>query len=239
MSISRFVFGKRLELKVRTDAPVGEGAVLSGVASVEAEMERAARRSLRDGEARYWNVGGSSFGNGIGYIQAPRSSLIGVFLSDSILSSSTPPDVNYLRGAQELEVLRPLLQQPFFIGAGKTVGGSVRTVVVPSGATRLFLGITDSTVGSYSGSFTVTVSALAVTAIPGNPARVYGVMQLGLAGQPDGTKYNGDSAPLNSPAPRRQERRSPWFRRVRRREVRPPYSFLQKRTAAARRPSDR
>ncbi|MBI4908339.1 MAG: hypothetical protein HY820_32230 [Acidobacteria bacterium] len=59
MSVARLVFGKRLELKVRRDAPLGEGAVLSGVASVEMEREREreARRYLTDGGERYRNVG--------------------------------------------------------------------------------------------------------------------------------------------------------------------------------------
>jgi hypothetical protein len=56
------------------------------------------------------------------------------------------------------EILSPELKQVFFIGDGLTSGGLSQGVVVPSGASRLYLGIFDLN-GNYDngGSFDVTV----------------------------------------------------------------------------------
>ena len=143
-----------------------------------------------------WSTGGSF---GIGQISAPALSLIGVFAGDRVDPRATPPDVVYQTGAQDLELLAPLLQQPFYIGIGRTTEGAVKTFVVPTGATRLFLGVCSNSTAQDTGSFTATVSTVPVLAPPGNPLRVSGVAQLTLAGQPPGSSYRGDTAPLNSP----------------------------------------
>jgi uncharacterized repeat protein (TIGR02543 family) len=83
--------------------------------------------------------------NGISDMTGPYESLVGVFLSDAQptvsgapggLSFSSAASRNYL-------TLAPELQQVFFIGDGVTGGGTVQKVVVPAGATRLFLGTMD------------------------------------------------------------------------------------------------
>ncbi len=144
---------------------------------------------------------GGSFG--ISQISAPGNSLIGVFLGTTVNSSVSPPNVNYVAGAREVDVLTPMLQQPFFVGSGVTLGalgGNPRTIVIPAGATRLFLGVTSYSTASLTGSFTATISIVtAPGTTPGNPVKVYGISQLTLAGQPSGATYHGDGAPLNSP----------------------------------------
>jgi hypothetical protein len=52
-------------------------------------------------------------------------------------------------------------QQPFFIGAGLTDGGSPQTFVVPAGATRLYLGVFDGWQNSDNpGSLSVTTTQM-------------------------------------------------------------------------------
>lgn len=106
--------------------------------------------------------------NGISNIFAPYNALVGVFLSAAqpnlapappMLNFSTPAPRNYL-------TLSPLLQQVFFIGNGITSTSVTQHVVVPAGATRLYLGTMD--VGAWNnnpGSFEVTVFDPCPTAI--------------------------------------------------------------------------
>jgi hypothetical protein len=58
-----------------------------------------------------------------------------------------------------------MLKQVFFIGNGLTSTNQVQQIIIPAGATRLFLGTADS--GQWNnniGSFTVTVTG--VSAVP-------------------------------------------------------------------------
>jgi hypothetical protein len=83
--------------------------------------------------------------NGIAHLIAPINSLVGVFLgpgqpdlspAPSTLIFDTPTSLDYL-------TLLPLLKQPFFIGDGRTTSDEQQQVIVPMGATRLFLGAMD------------------------------------------------------------------------------------------------
>jgi hypothetical protein len=101
--------------------------------------------------------------NGIANVNVPLDALIGIFLgptqpnlnpAPNPLDFYTTTSLNYLS-------LSPALQQPFYIGAGQTVSGVEQQVVVPAGATRLYLGMMDP--GGYFndvGSFSVNVSAV-------------------------------------------------------------------------------
>jgi hypothetical protein len=85
--------------------------------------------------------------NGIANLLAPTDALVGVFLGQGRPDASPlPPD---LAGP----TATPLLKQVFLIG-------SSRSITVPEGATRLFLGIMDG-FGWWdnSGSFTVSIKA--------------------------------------------------------------------------------
>ena len=83
--------------------------------------------------------------NGIADIVAPKNSLIGVFL-DSNQPSDTPApsnlDFTSLESRNDLSLL-PEIKQVFFIGDGATDSGSNQQIIVPEGATRLFLGTKD------------------------------------------------------------------------------------------------
>ena len=113
----------------------------------------------------------------ISAITAPHAGFIaGVFFAPT--SSASAPAALDFTGGTAFASLSPLLQQAFFIGDGLTgdASGAVQTFYVPTGATVLYLGLTDacgySGVSSCyydnSGSFGVTATGIgtAVAAIP-------------------------------------------------------------------------
>jgi len=82
--------------------------------------------------------------NGISNITAPISSLLGLFLDDA------PPNLSAAAGALNFQTLgldflslSPLLKQVFFIGDGETSAADTQQFIIPTGATRLFLGTMD------------------------------------------------------------------------------------------------
>jgi hypothetical protein len=83
--------------------------------------------------------------NGISGITASRQMfLAGVFLDDSVPAGAAPASLDFT-GNTGFASLSPLLNQMFFIGDGLTGTGSgaVQSFLVPTGATRLFLGFAD------------------------------------------------------------------------------------------------
>ena len=98
--------------------------------------------------------------------------LAGVFLTDAAPSTPAPASLDFSSTAlgTSFSELSPLLQQTFYIVDGLTGEGtgSVQTLWVPDGATRLFLGIVDgayfvggpdyydNNAGSFSATFQVT-----------------------------------------------------------------------------------
>lgn len=98
---------------------------------------------------------------GISRITGPTGSLIGVFLGAATPNANAfPPDVDFSGSGRDLTILRPLLHQPFYIGTGRTSSGITKSIIAPSGATRLYLAVLDDGGQSNdnSGFFTVTVS---------------------------------------------------------------------------------
>ena len=101
--------------------------------------------------------------NGISSVTAQLSSLIGVFLDDNQPSlSPAPGGLNFsVAGGMDFVFLNPLLKQAFFIGDGSTAGAIVQQFVIPTGATRLFLGTMDGFEWSNNGgSLTVTINSI-------------------------------------------------------------------------------
>jgi hypothetical protein len=105
--------------------------------------------------------------NGIGQITAPISSLVAIFL-DNNQSNLTPTNNNSLNFSNSGNVanginyttLFPQLKQVFFIGDGLNNQGIRQSIVVPNGATRLFLGTMDG--GEWNnnvGSFNVNINS--------------------------------------------------------------------------------
>ena len=75
--------------------------------------------------------------------------LVGVFLSDAEPADPAPTRLD-ASNADATATFQPLLAQTFFIGDGLTSGGAAQEFAVPSGATRLFLGIADA--ASFQGA---------------------------------------------------------------------------------------
>jgi hypothetical protein len=95
--------------------------------------------------------------NGISDIAAPINGLIGVFLGpDQPNLSPAPPALDFSTPAsRDFTTLSPQLKQVFFIGDGVTSGGVTQNIIVPAGATRLFLGTMDgfgwfNNIGAFS-----------------------------------------------------------------------------------------
>jgi len=98
------------------------------------------------------------FRSGVSAVSAPGGGVIGVFLGDSIDSSSTPPSLEFNEGLRQVARIEPLLQQVFYIGSGKTPSGEVKTFVAPAGSTRLFVGTLSSGASDNWGGFHVVAS---------------------------------------------------------------------------------
>ena len=63
-------------------------------------------------------------------------------------------------------VFAPQLQQMFYVGNGLTSTGAQESIVVPAGATRVFLGTMDGWEWSNnSGGFTVTITQTSIAIV--------------------------------------------------------------------------
>ncbi len=98
-----------------------------------------------DGDTSYvgHNTNGSE--NGISDMNCPINALVGVFLDDNQPNYTTAPQsLDFsTAGSRNFQVLSPQLKQLFFIGDGKTDGGTTQEFVPPPGATRLYLATWD------------------------------------------------------------------------------------------------
>lgn len=104
--------------------------------------------------------------NGISGATWPANSLVGVFLDNSqpnTTGAPAPLDFGPTGVGTTFATLSPALKQVFFIGDGRTGTGTgaVQTFVVPAGATRLFLGVSDG-IGWFNnaGAFSATASVV-------------------------------------------------------------------------------
>jgi hypothetical protein len=101
--------------------------------------------------------------NNIGNITAPINSMLGLFLTNNAPNTQTAPTQSQndtTQASRDMATYSTIqLQEPFFIGDGKTSGGTTQTFIVPQGATRLYLGTMDGHQWSNNvGSYTATVT---------------------------------------------------------------------------------
>ncbi len=75
--------------------------------------------------------------------------LVGVFLTDAEPADPAPARLD-ASNADSTPTLQPLIAQTFFIGDGQTSAGVAQEFTIPTGATRLFLGIADA--AGFSGA---------------------------------------------------------------------------------------
>lgn len=110
----------------------------------------------------------STSNNGIANVRAPIGAVMGVFLTSNAPNlTSAPAGLDFGTQAQrDYSSISPLTKQVFFIGDGKTSTGETQTIVIPTGATKLYLGMMDAwqwndNVGNFStklyGDTTVTL----------------------------------------------------------------------------------
>ncbi|CCI18634.1 conserved hypothetical protein [Microcystis aeruginosa PCC 9807] len=129
-----------------------------------------------DGGSFFSHLPGSE--NGISDITAPLNSLVGVFLDNSQPDlTPAPAALDFSSIGLNFSSLAPQVKQVFFIGDGLTGtnSGAVQNFIVPTGATRLFLGTMDIFEwNNNTGSFSVTVQA-----VP-EPSTIFGLGILGL-----------------------------------------------------------
>ncbi len=80
---------------------------------------------------------------GISEVTGPVFGLIGVFLGPTAPDPALkPPNLDFKSSAaRNQSVVRPVLQQAFFVGSGTTSDGKPKSYVAPVGATRFFLGV--------------------------------------------------------------------------------------------------
>jgi hypothetical protein len=88
-------------------------------------------------------------------------SLAAVFLAESEPMNPAPAPFAIADG--DFTTLSPGLHQLFFIGDGHTSGALQRRFMVPAGATRLFLGLTDRCTGNIPGCFGDNSGSYSVT----------------------------------------------------------------------------
>jgi hypothetical protein len=94
----------------------------------------------------------ASSGGISGLIHGDRSMfLVGVF-TDGTAPVAPAPDRLTATGANDAAELTPSLNQTFFIGDGRTTSGQMQEIVVPTGATQLYLGFVETSGFTSSGA---------------------------------------------------------------------------------------
>lgn len=84
--------------------------------------------------------------NGISNVRAPIGAVMAVFMNDNAPNlTSAPTALDFNSAAQrDYSSISPQLKQVFFVGNGKKSDGQVQRIVVPTGATRVFIGMMDA-----------------------------------------------------------------------------------------------
>ena len=117
-----------------------------------------------DGQPGGIRTNDTGYLNGMSQLTTQQASLVGVFLNDNAPTVGTAPPALDMSSPASMDYasLSPQLKQPFFIGDGKRASGTLQQIVVPAGATRLFLGMHDNVNwANNSGYYLVTVNGAA------------------------------------------------------------------------------
>ena len=135
------------------------GSTMWFVASGSASNDQSAFNNGPDGAPLEPATNSAGAEHNIGNCTAPLRSLVGVFLGGSAPNlSPAPGNLDFSGNGINFATLSPGLKQVFFIGDGRNNDGILQSFVVPAGATRLFLGMSDRFEwANNSGAFEVTL----------------------------------------------------------------------------------
>jgi Flp pilus assembly protein TadG len=162
--------------QVSTTLALVAGATLnftiSGIASINGGTSNSAGAdgdSTRISYNNYPSAISTGREHGMSNLSAPLGCVMGVFL-DAIepdMDGALPSDLDFTAAAsRDFSSLSPAVRQPFFIGDARQASGTLQSFVVPTGATRLYLGIMDGRQWSNNtGSFTANSAQVALTTI--------------------------------------------------------------------------
>jgi len=97
------------------------------------------------GQTRPSSVPNNSM-NGMSNLRSPIGAVIAVFLSDDKPNlTGAPANLDFNNATQrDYTTLSPQLKQTFFVGDGKRANGEIQNIIVPPGATRVFMGMMDA-----------------------------------------------------------------------------------------------
>ena len=100
--------------------------------------------------------------NGINTTKAPIQSLVGIFLDDRAPDTyAQAATLDFSTAAsRDFSTLSPGLKQVFYIGDGMNSAGQLQEFVVPTGATRLYLGIMDEKGWWWDNSGTISTTIM-------------------------------------------------------------------------------
>ncbi len=128
---------------------LGAGAVVT-FSAVTGEISDGEFRFVPDGRSGTTNA--PSGGGIAGYTHSTRSrGMVGVFIGDAEPINPAPARLAFPNG--EFAELAPELHQIFYIGNGQQAAGTLQRFIVPAGATRLFLGFSESCSTTRLGCF--------------------------------------------------------------------------------------
>ena len=120
-----------------------------------------------DGYTTYPPMNVNSYGGVSGYL-GTGFALTGVFLTDATPGVPAPSTIDFTSSGlgRNFLTLAPQIGQLFFIGDGLTDTAQTQTFVIPSGATRLFLGVPDcNNAAGDPGYYDDNSGSLSVTAL--------------------------------------------------------------------------
>ncbi len=112
-----------------------------------------------------WNHATGYEEHGISDVTMPADAVMAVFLGSSLPdNSAAPASLDFSTAAsRDYTSLSPLVKQPFYVGTGQTTSGKQQFIVVPNGATRLFVGMMDNMEWSNnSGGYNATITQYSV-----------------------------------------------------------------------------
>jgi Flp pilus assembly protein TadG len=106
--------------------------------------------------------------HGIADVSMPLNSMVAVFLGSGVPDDTAAPSSLDFSTQQEQDyvTLAPKVKQPFFAGTGQTSGGTQQWIQVPSGATRMYVGMMDGWEWSNDyGGYNATITEYTVTTV--------------------------------------------------------------------------